>query len=92
MSKHFQKIEERRYADYPRRYLCEYFFDARWHWTKPQSKGPCATLHSAKSHAVRAIDVFGCSVVRIFDHMKGEYVRTYKKSAHGITIHEGFVK
>lgn len=91
MSKNFPVITERRYASHPRRYLNEYCW-ARESWHKASAKGACGTLQSAKKHAVAAIAVWDFPAVRVFDRMKGEYVLTYKKTAGGISIHEGFVK
>jgi hypothetical protein len=91
MSKHFPAIVERRYAQHPRRYLNEYCW-SRESWNKASAKGRIATLASAKKHAVAAIEVWGYTAVRIFDTMKGEYVKTYKRSSEGISIHEGMVK
>jgi hypothetical protein len=86
----FPTITERRYADYPRRYLNEYHFGNRT--VVVGTKGSCATLVSARKQAVHACDMNFCSVVRIFDRMKGEYVYTYKQSVHGALRHDGYVK
>ena len=91
MSKHFPAPVERRYAQYPRRYLNEYRW-GRESFDKASVRGACATLASAKKHASAAIDVWGYAAVHIFDRLKGEYVRTYKRAAGGISIHEGLVK
>lgn len=90
MASLFYTPKERRYADYPRRYLNEYHCDARK--AEPTTKGPCATLFSARNHATRAIDHGFCTVVRIFDRKTGQYVMTYKGSAAGIARHEGYVR
>jgi hypothetical protein len=82
----FPTITEKRYADYPRRYLNEYHVDSR---TKmPDGKGSCATLVSARKHAVCAIDLGYCGIVRIFDRKIGQYLFTYKASGR----HEGYVR
>lgn len=91
MSKHFPAPKERRYESHPRRYLNEYCW-GRESWNKASVKGACATLASAKTHANAAIDVWKYTAVRIFDRLKGEYVRTYKKTAHGIQWYPGLVK
>ena len=90
MSTLFPVPTEKRYADYPRRFLVEYHVDGR---TKlPDGKGSCATLHSARKHAVASIDGGYCFVTRIFDRMIGQYLWTYKSSVNGIIRHEGYVK
>lgn len=81
---------EKRYANYPRQFLCEYHVDSRL--KKPITKGSCATLHSARNHAVAAIEHGFCTTVRIFDRRIGQYLFTYKKSVTGILRHEGYVK
>lgn len=86
----FPVITEKRYADYPRRYLNEYHFGNRH--VEVGAKGSCATLASARKHAVNACDKGFCSVVRIFDRMKGEYLFTYKQSTTGVIRHEGYVR
>lgn len=92
MSSIFKPIIERRYADYPRRYLCEYHVFATNSIMRPDSKGRCATLVSARHHAMNAIDDGFCAVVRIFDSKIGQYLFTYKASKSGIIKHEGCVK
>jgi len=86
----FPVITEKRYAQYPRRYLNEYHVDART--KKPTVKGSCATLDSARKQASNACDKGYCSVVRIFDRKTGQYMFTYKASANGVLRHEGYVK
>jgi hypothetical protein len=86
----FPPIYERRYAQYPRRFNVEYHVDGRSKF--PDSRGKCATLASAKSHAIRAIELGYCHTVRIFDHMTGQYLLTYKNSVHGIMRHPDYVK
>lgn len=86
----FPVITERRYSDYPRRYLNEYHMGNRH--VEIAAKGSCATLASARKHAVNACDKGYCTVVRIFDRMKGEYVFTYKQSTAGVLRHEGYVR
>jgi len=86
----FYTPTEKRYAQYPRRYLNEYWIDSRSR--VPQAKGSCATLASARKQAVRACDQGFCSSVRIFDRMKGEYIFTYKASTNGVLRHEGYVR
>lgn len=90
MGTHFPAIYEKRYAQYPRRYGVEY----HWHptRTKPDSKGRCATLVSARKHATSAIEIWQCKVVRVFDNKLGEYVFTYKDSPNGIIRRDGYVK
>lgn len=90
MSTLFPVATEKRYANYPRRYLNEYHIDSRA--KKPQAKGSCATLASARKQAVRACDQGFCTTVRVFDRMKGEYAFTYKASAVGVLRHEGYVR
>lgn len=90
MRKVFPHNEEKRYAQYPRRYLNEYHCDGR---TKtPDAKGSCSTLESARRQSVRACDMGYCTIVRIFDRKIGQYVFTYKQSVNGIIRHEGYVK
>lgn len=91
MSTLFPPIFEKRYADYPRRWLNEYYVDGR-RSTGPDAKGSCATLIGARRQAVRACDLGYCSAVRIFDRRGGQYVMTYKASVSGVTRHEGFVR
>ena len=81
---------EKRYADYPRRWLVEYHCDARQ--KEPTTRGSCAELQSARTRASRAVDQAFCTVVRIFDRRIGQYTFTYKPSANGTIRHEGFVK
>lgn len=92
MSKYFPVTEERRYAQFKRRYLNEYFFDSRRRIDSPNVSIGYATLASARQKATRAIDQFDCTTVRIFDRKTGQYVLTYKDSVHGILRHEGCVK
>lgn len=86
----FYTPPEKRYADYPRRYLVEYHVDARR--LVPTAKGSCATLQSARTNATKACDQGFCTVVRIFDRKIGQYVFTYKASKHGTLRHEGYVR
>jgi len=82
---------EKRYAQYPRRYLNEYHVGGRR--KEVASKGACATLASARSNAARACDQGFCSVVRIFDRKTGQYVFTYTAHAeHGVVRHVGYAK
>lgn len=81
---------ERRYAQYPRRYLNEYHI-----YTDvpiPDAKGACATLASARKHAGAAIELGQCHVVRIFDRKTGQYVFTYKGNKSGYQRFEGHVR
>jgi hypothetical protein len=90
MSTLFPAITERRYADYPRQFSVEYHVDGR---TKlPDGKGACSTMASSKAHATRAIILGYCSIVRIFDRRTGQYQFTFKAAAHGITVHDGYVR
>ena len=82
MSTSFPIPKERRYADFPRRWLVEYHMHSTR--TKPDTVGRCATLKSARSHATDAIDVWQYKLVRIFDSKIGQYVLTYKASPTGI--------
>ncbi len=82
-----QAPTEKRYAQYPRRYLNEYYLDARTR--VPQAKGSCATLSSARAHAVRAVEQGFCSKVVIFDRKIGQYVLGYKGSKIGVLRYEG---
>lgn len=86
----YPSTKERRYANYPRRWLVEYHFDARR--KAPASKGPCSSLHNARRNAARACDQEFCTVVRIFDRLKGEYTFTYKQSPTGARRYPGYVK
>lgn len=86
----FPHNEEKRYAQYPRRYSNEYHVDGRE--KKPIAKGSCATLESARKQAVRACDMGYCATVRIFDRKIGQYLFTYKDSKTGVLRHEGYVK
>jgi exonuclease III len=90
MSSLFYTPTEKRYADYPRRWLNEYHIDSR-HKT-PQAKGSCGTLASARKQAARAVDQGFCTTVRIFDRRTGQYVFTYKAAVSGILRHEGYVR
>lgn len=90
MSTLFPPILEKRYAQYPRRYLVEYHVDGRE--KMPSAKGSCATLASAKKHAVGNITLGYISVARIFDRKIGQYLQTCKKSTDGISIHAGYVR
>jgi hypothetical protein len=90
MSTLFPPILEKRYTDYPRRYTVEYHVDART--KQPDAKGRCITLASSRSHAIRAIDLGYCSIVRIFDHKIGQYLLTYKAAATGISRQDGYVR
>ena len=93
MATNFPKILERRYAQYPRRYSNEYTFDGRTRSVEKYNfKSSCSTLVGAKTAAMKAIEHYGVGIVRIFDRLKGTYVNTYKRSADGITRHEGCVK
>jgi len=93
MSTHFPKINERRYAQYPRRYSNEYTFDGRTRSVENYSfKSSCATLVGAKTAAMKAIEHYDVGIVRIFDRLKGEYVNTYKRSSGGIARFAGCVK
>jgi hypothetical protein len=86
----FPPILEQRYSDYARLYSVEYHVDSR---TKlPDAKGACATLASAKAHAVRALALDYVKIVRIFDREIGQYLFTYKRNLNGISIHEGYTK
>lgn len=90
MSTLFPVPYERRYTSHARRWLVEYHVDGR---TKhPDAKGSCATLHSARKHAVNAIDLGYVHTARIFDRVTGQYKLTYKASVNGVLRHEGFVK
>lgn len=86
----FPHEQERRYADYPRRYSNEYHCDGRNR--TPDAKGSCATLASARRQAVRACDAGFCTTVHIFDRRTGQYVFTYKQSVNGVIRHEGYTK
>ena len=83
-------ITERRYADYPRRWLVEYHVDGRE--KLPTTKGRCATLSAARTNAARACDQGFCAVVRIFDSKIGQYHLTYKGRGDSLTRYEGNVK
>jgi hypothetical protein len=76
MSTLFPVPTEKRYAQYPRRYLVEYPVDGRT--KRPDAKGSCATLHSARKHASNSIELGYCAIARIFDRKIGQYVFTYK--------------
>lgn len=89
MSSIFYTPPEKRYADYPRRYLVEYHCDLR---KVPTTKGSCATLKSARTNAARACDQGFCVTVRIFDRKIGQYAFTYKASKNGTLRHEGYVR
>ena len=88
----FNYPTEKRYADYPRRYLNEYHSIVGQLRTKPDAKGSCATLHSARRQASTAVDQGFCKVVRIFDRKTGQYVFTYKASTDGTLRHPGYVR
>lgn len=90
MTSIFYTPTEKRYADFPRRYLVEYHVDGRE--KEPTTKGRCATLFSARKHAVAAIDGGFCSIVRIFDSKTGSYVYTYKGTAAGISRADNYVR
>lgn len=90
MSTLFPALREARYTSHARPFQNEYHCDGRK--MHPDAKGSCGTVSSARSHAVRAIDHEYCTIVRIFNRATGQYVRTYKRSAAGITIHDGYVK
>ena len=90
MSSLFYTPVERRYADYPRRWLNEYHVDGRR--LLPDAKGSCGTQASARAHAVRAIDQGFCTTVRVFDRRSGQYAWTYKHSVNGVLRHEGYVR
>jgi len=90
MSKFFTYIPERRYALYPRRYSVEYHVDGRRN--EPTTKGACATLHSAKTNAGRAILNGFCSTVRIFDRKTGAYSLTFQGSNDSLCVTQGYVK
>lgn len=91
MSKFFSYASEQRYAQYPRRYSVEYHVDSRR--KEPITKGACATLHSAKTNAGRAILNGFCTQVRIFDRKTGQYRLTFKGTADtGIRVTEGYTK
>lgn len=97
MSTNFPVPTEKRYAQYPRRWGMEYHFIVGARRKKPDIKSACATLHNARKHAGNAVDLGYCNVVRIFDHMLGEYVHTYKAttSEDGVrrtARHPGYVK
>ncbi len=92
MTIHFKTPDEKRYADFKRRYLNEYFFDSRRRIDRPDVSIGYATLHSARQKATRAIDQFSCTTVRVFDRKTGQYVFTYKQSVTGILRHAGCVK
>lgn len=81
---------EKRYADYPRRWLVEYHCDARS--KEPTTTGSCAELSSARTRASRAVDQGFCTVVRIFDRKGGQYLYTYKPSSNGTIRHDHYVK
>lgn len=83
MSTLFPVPTERRYAQYKRRYLNEYTWDSRS--KKAQAKGSCATLHSARKHAVNACDIWLCTTVRIFDRKTGQYVVIYSRKGNVTT-------
>ena len=90
MSKLFNYANEKRYAQYPRRYSVEYHVHAR---TKaPTAKGACATLHSAKTNAGKAILNGFCATVRIFDRRLGQYIMTLKGGNAGISVTAGYTK
>ncbi len=88
----FNYSTEARYADYPRRYSNEYHMAVGQVRGKPDAKGACATLHSARRQAAMAVDQGFCKVARIFDRRTGQYVYTYKNGVAGIIRHEGYVK
>ena len=88
----FNYPTEKRYAQYPRRYLNEYHVAVGHLRTKPDAKGSCATLASARRQASTAVDQGFCRVVRVFDRKTGQYVFTYKSSEHGTLRHEGYVR
>jgi hypothetical protein len=88
---HFPAIRERRYASHTRPFLNEYFWDSRRKPTSPQAKGSCSTLASARKQALRAVELYQCTTVRIFNRATGQYVLTYKAVPDGIRRHEGFV-
>jgi hypothetical protein len=90
MTSLFYTPTEKRYAAYPRRWLNEYHIDSRH--SKPQVKGACGTLASARRQAVRAVDQGFCTTVRIFDRRTGQYAFTYKASTSGVLRHEGYVR
>lgn len=90
MSSIFYTPTEKRYAQFPRRWLCEYHCDGRK--VEPTTKGSCATLASARKNAVRACDQGFCTIVRIFDRKIGQYAFTYKQSTNGVLRHEGHVR
>lgn len=90
MSTLFPPITERRYATHKRPFLNEYHLDGRK--KAPDGKGSCGTLSSAKSHALRAIGLDYVHTVRVFNRVTGQYELTYRKSASGILIGEGFIK
>lgn len=86
----YPAVIERRYSDYPRRWLVEYFLDDRA--MVALAKGSCATLQSGRKHANNACDTGFAYAARIFDRKVGAYKYTYKRSANGVLRHEGFVK
>jgi hypothetical protein len=85
----YPAAQEKRYANYPRRWLVEYHCDRR---KEPTTRGACAELQSARTRASRAVDQGFCSVVRIFDRKSGQYAFTYKPSVDGTIRREGYVK
>ena len=87
MATKFAVPTERRYAQYKRRYLVEYTWDRRL--KAPESKGSCATLHSARKHAVDACDIWLCTSAKIFDRKIGQYVMTYIRRGSTTTRYEG---
>lgn len=90
MSGLFSYVPEKRYSQFPRRWLVEYHVDGRM--KEPISKGSCTTLANARRNAVRACDQGFCATVRIFDRRNGQYQFTYKASAAGVSRQEGYVR
>ena len=86
----YPAITERRYADYPRRWLVEYHVDGRE--KLPTTKGRCATLTNARTNAARACDQGFCAVVRIFDSKTGQYHLTYKGRGEETVRVAGYAK
>jgi hypothetical protein len=86
----FPAIYEKRYVNYPRRWLVEYHVDGRSRY--PDAKGSCITKVSARAAAAKAIINGYVHTVRIFDRRNGQYECTLKKSDFGIREHLGYVK
>lgn len=83
MSHFFSYKPEKRYAQFPRRYLVEYHVDGRSRAgaSSPDAKGACATLKSARNHATNSIDDGFCGAAFVFDRKIGQYIIGYKGNA-----------